>query len=108
MAEHCSPHQTHEHLHGPRCGHLRVQWEDKSGYLHDGHLHSEHGGHWDETAIPITQANPDRCEQIACAAEVEHYPEVPHGDHRDHVVKGRLHRRHRDHCDDHGPVRVAE
>jgi len=32
---------------------------------------------------------------------------VPHGDHVDYLVDGRLHRPHGDHCDDHGPVQLA-
>jgi hypothetical protein len=31
---------------------------------------------------------------------------VPHGDHFDYLVDGRLHHRHGDHCDDHGPITV--
>jgi hypothetical protein len=32
---------------------------------------------------------------------------VPHGDHFDYLVNGRLHHRHGDHCDDHGAVMLA-
>jgi hypothetical protein len=32
---------------------------------------------------------------------------VPHGDHVDYLVGGRLHHPHGDHCDDHGAVQVA-
>jgi hypothetical protein len=32
---------------------------------------------------------------------------VPHGDHMDYLVNGRLHHRHGDHCDDHGPVTIV-
>jgi hypothetical protein len=32
---------------------------------------------------------------------------VPHGDHVDFLVNGRLHYPHGDHCDDHGPVTVV-
>jgi hypothetical protein len=31
---------------------------------------------------------------------------VPHGDHHDYLIDGRLHHPHGDHCDDHGPVTV--
>jgi hypothetical protein len=33
---------------------------------------------------------------------------VPHGDHLDFLVNGRLHHLHGDHCDDHGPVDVLQ
>jgi hypothetical protein len=32
---------------------------------------------------------------------------VPHGDHVDYLVEGRLHRPHEEHCDDHGPLATA-
>jgi hypothetical protein len=31
---------------------------------------------------------------------------LPHGDHVDYLVGGRLHHPHEGHCDDHGPVDV--
>lgn len=34
--------------------------------------------------------------------------QVPHGDHIDYIVDGRLHHPHGDHCDDHGPVEVIK
>lgn len=33
---------------------------------------------------------------------------VPHGNHIDFLVNGRLHHPHGDHCDDHGPVEVVQ
>ena len=41
-------HPTHEHAHGPDCGHTAVQHGDHVDYAHDGHLHREHSGHWDD------------------------------------------------------------
>jgi hypothetical protein len=32
---------------------------------------------------------------------------VPHGDHVDYLVNGRLHHPHDGHCDDHGPLALA-
>jgi hypothetical protein len=32
---------------------------------------------------------------------------VPHGDHIDYLVGGRLHHPHGDHVDDHGPLSLA-
>ncbi|WP_409483928.1 metal ABC transporter permease [Arsenicicoccus dermatophilus] len=40
--------ETHEHEHGPGCGHEAVPHGDHTDYLHDGHLHSPHGDHYDE------------------------------------------------------------
>jgi len=38
----------HEHIHGEGCGHDTVQHGDHVDYLHDGHRHAEHAGHFDE------------------------------------------------------------
>ena len=38
----------HEHVHGEGCGHETVQHGDHVDYLHDGHRHAEHEGHYDE------------------------------------------------------------
>ena len=38
----------HEHVHGPSCGHETVQHGDHVDYVHDGHRHAEHEGHYDE------------------------------------------------------------
>lgn len=40
--------EVHDHEHGPGCGHEAVTHEDHTDYLHDGHLHSPHGDHYDE------------------------------------------------------------
>lgn len=47
MSEHAI-HQTHEHVHGPGCGHPAVQHDGYVDYLHDGHLHHPHGNHCDD------------------------------------------------------------
>ncbi|GAB47987.1 metal ABC transporter permease [Mobilicoccus pelagius] len=45
----------HPHVHGmPDCEHLPVLHEDHVDYVHDGHLHSPHGDHYDEHG-PIEQ-----------------------------------------------------
>lgn len=38
----------HGHQHGPGCGHIGVEHGDHVDYLHDGHRHAVHGGHYDE------------------------------------------------------------
>ena len=47
-----TPHGTvdepHRHEHGPGCGHPAVEHGDHVDYIHDGHRHAPHGGHYDE------------------------------------------------------------
>ncbi len=38
----------HGHVHGPGCGHPAVEHGDHVDYIHDGHRHAPHGGHYDE------------------------------------------------------------
>ena len=65
----------------------------------------------DEHAIAVDATNPEKCTpQVHCSHA--HGPNcghqaVPHGDHVDYLVDGRLHHPHGDHCDDHGPVQLA-
>jgi zinc transport system permease protein len=39
---------AHEHEHGPDCGHAAVRHGDHVDYVHEGHRHAAHGGHYDE------------------------------------------------------------
>jgi hypothetical protein len=69
----------------------------------------------------VSADNPDICAPIACQCGHDGcgHPLVPHGDHYDYLVDGRLHHPHGDHCDgrlhhphgdhcdDHGPVTVV-
>jgi zinc transport system permease protein len=41
--------ETHEHHHGPDCGHLAVEHGDHVDYVHDGHRHAVHA---DPTGAP--------------------------------------------------------
>jgi hypothetical protein len=111
------PHTVHEgehpHVHGDSCGHVAVRHDDHVDYLHDGHLHHQHGDHVDEHVIAIDTAHPDgHTAPTDCPADHTHgagcgHEPVPHGDHLDYVVEGRLHHPHGDHCDDHGPLQAA-
>jgi len=112
----CQQHPCHQHTHGPGCGHIAVEHESHTDYLHNGHLHSVHAGHADEHAIGVAGANPAACTpQHVCADHVKDHQhnakcghaEIPHGNHVDFVVGGHLHHPHGDHCDDHGPIRAA-
>jgi len=40
--------ERHEHEHGPGCGHPAIEHDHHVDYLHDGHRHAPHGGHYDE------------------------------------------------------------
>jgi zinc transport system permease protein len=42
------PSEPHGHEHRPGCGHLAVGHGDHVDYLHDGHRHAPHAGHYDE------------------------------------------------------------
>ncbi len=37
-----------DHVHGPGCGHRRVEHGDHVDYVHDGHRHAPHADHYDE------------------------------------------------------------
>lgn len=106
-------HPNHTHVHGPGCGHTAIEHDGHTDYLHDGHLHHVHGSHIDEHALAVNATNPER-ESPTQDGHVQghvHGPacgheQVPHGDHVDYLVNGRLHHPHGNHCDDHGPVQV--
>jgi hypothetical protein len=108
----CKEHPNHDHVHGPGCGHTAIEHFGHIDYLHDGHLHHPHQDHVDEHVIPVSDLNPDHCSPVKGAAHV-HGPNcgheaVPHGEHVDYLVDGRLEHPHGDHNDDHGPIRVVD
>jgi len=94
-----------------------VAHEGHIDYLHDGHLHHQDAdGVVVEHQLEVSDANPDCCTsgKSAAAHEAGHvhgpgcgHPAVPHGDHVDYLVDGRLHHPHEGHCDDHGPVALV-
>ena len=111
--EKCETHENHDHEHGDNCGHTKIKHGDHVDYLHDGHMHHKHGDHYDEHRLEVNEQNPDRCQPVAHEDGHVHGPgcgheAVPHGDHVDYIVNGRLHHPHGDHCDDHGPVETIE
>lgn len=110
MSEHLK-HEHHDHEHGKDCGHTAIKHGDHVDYLHDGHLHHKHEDHYDECVIEVSETNPDGCnpiEGVHIHDENCGHEQVPHGDHVDYLVDGRLHHVHGDHVDDHGPVEVVE
>ncbi|ABX04712.1 conserved hypothetical protein [Herpetosiphon aurantiacus DSM 785] len=102
-------HEPHAHIHSAHCGHTRIHHDDHIDYVHNGHLHAEHEGHYDDHVIAISATNPAACAPVACACTHDDcgHEMIPHGDHVDYLYEGRLHHRHGDHCDDHGPVTVV-
>ena len=105
----CETHAEHDHAHGENCGHTKIQHEGHVDFVHDGHLHRAHDGHYDECKIEVSVANPANCAPVDCGCKHDAcaHEKVPHGDHVDYLVEGRLHHPHGDHCDDHGPVTVV-
>ena len=104
------------HIHSPGCGHTAVRHRDHVDYLDHGHLQHVGDNRTEEHVIEVTETNPDRCspEHRARGHELTHqhgpncgHEAVPHGDHIDYLVNGRLHHPHGDHCDDHGPLSVV-
>ncbi|MEM7400167.1 MAG: hypothetical protein AAF354_14755 [Pseudomonadota bacterium] len=109
----CKIHENHDHVHGDGCGHTAIKHADHVDYLHDGHLHHMHDGHVDEHVLEADGAacggghdcgshDDGHTHGEGCGHEA-----VPHGDHVDYIVDGRLHHPHGDHCDDHGPLEVV-
>lgn len=110
------PSTNQTHVHGPGCGHIAVQHKNHVDYLDHGHLEHVEDGHTQQHVLEISSANPDRCDPKHRASghndEHRHGPgcgheAVPHGDHIDYLVDGRLHHPHGDHCDDHGLLTVV-
>jgi len=106
-------HEDHDHDHGPDCGHTAIKLGDDIAYLHDGHLHVIHGDHVHCRSIEFSAENPDGCCEVNDCGDHVHGPDcghepVPHGDHIDYIVNGRLHHPHDGHCDDHGPVKILD
>jgi hypothetical protein len=115
MADH-QTHAAHTHTHASGCGHTAVRHDEHTDYLHDGHLHHLHAEHVDEHVIPVSGANPERCDNgHACSEhDTSHthsaacgHEAVPHGDHQDYLVAGHLHHQHGSHCDEHGTLVTA-
>lgn len=114
MSHHTHP--SHDHVHGPDCGHTAVRHGDHVDYLHDGHLHHAHDGHVDECKLEVGTDNPAACTPAhSCAGHEQGHVHsegcghaaVPHGDHVDYLVAGHLHHPHDGHCDDHGALQSA-
>jgi zinc transport system permease protein len=48
--------ERHDHEHGQGCGHPAVAHGDHVDYLHDGHRHAPHEGHYDEHDLAHAEA----------------------------------------------------
>ena len=111
MTERCKMHQDHSHQHGLGCGHIAIEHNGHTDYLHDSHLHHSHAGHVDEHVIEVDAAHPEGCTPPGGGHEKGHvhgpncgHPQIPHGNHVDYLVSNHLHYPHGSHCDDHGRV----
>ncbi len=103
---------SNTHNHGPACGHVAVRHGNHIDYIEDGKLSHAASGQTEEHVIEVSATNPVRCTKDHHADGHRHGPgcgheAVPHGDHVDYLVDGRLHHPHGDHCDDHGPLETA-
>lgn len=105
----CQTHADHSHVHSEGCGHTRIKHGEHWDYVHNGHLHAAHSQHYDECTIAVSDANPDVCAETVCSCAHDDcgHEKIPHGDHFDYLVGGRLHHQHGGHCDDHGAVVYA-
>ncbi|MCL6271873.1 hypothetical protein M3P05_18300 [Sansalvadorimonas sp. 2012CJ34-2] len=111
-----SQHKTHshpEHVHGEGCGHTAIRHNGHIDYIHDGHLHHPNKDYYEEHVIDVSDTNPDGCSPVHSCSDSGHihgsrcgHEKVPHGDHFDYLVDGRLHHVHDGHCDDHGKIEV--
>jgi hypothetical protein len=94
---------------------IKVRHDDHVDSLQNGHLIHEKNGRREEHKIAVNNQNPDRCDAAHRAqAKAGHvhgsgcgHEAVPHGDHVDYLVEGRLEHPHGDHIDDHGPLSLA-
>jgi hypothetical protein len=91
-----------------------VRHEGHIDYLDHGRLLHEESGRREEHRIANSATNPDRCDPAHRAQSRGHvhgpdcgHETVPHGDHTDYLVEGRLQHPHGDHLDDHGPLSLA-
>lgn len=102
-------HEVHSHNHSENCGHQKIKHDDHIDYIHGDHLHHKHENHWDECKIEDTNQNPSKCKKIE-STELHNddcgHQKIPHGDHYDFLVDGRLENVHDNHIDDHGPVDI--
>lgn len=110
------PSTNQTHVHSPGCGHIAVRHKDHVDYLDHGHLQHVDDGRTEDHVVEISSVNPDRCDpkHRASGHDEKHrhgpgcgHEAVPHGNHIDYLVDGRLHHSHGDHCDDHGPLTVV-
>ncbi len=106
-------HKDHDHQHGVGCGHTAIEYDGDTLYVHDGHLHSVHDNHVHCKKVEFSEQNPDGCNPLETQDNHVHdsgcgHESIPHGDHVDYLVDGRLHHQHEDHVDDHGPIKIVE
>lgn len=104
--------EIHSHEHSIACGHTKIKHEGHIDYVHNGELHHKNNGDWVNCAISVSDKNPAEDNSVlpcGCDHNKECGHEmVPHGDHKDYLVNGRLHHVQDGKCYDHGPVAVVK
>ena len=61
--------ERHDHEHGPECGHPAVAHGDHVDYVHDGHRHAPHEGHYDEHDPARHEAGPHDADSLDAEKE---------------------------------------
>jgi hypothetical protein len=93
-------------------GSTAIRHGDHVDYLHDGEMHHAGADGVENHSIEVSATNPDECNEVESGGHVHNatcgHETVPHGDHTDYLVDGRLQHQHGDHADDHGPVDVVQ
>ena len=102
-------HKNHEHKHAAGCGHTEVKHDGHVDFLHDGHLHALEKGAAVEHKLAVNDTFPAGEKPVKHADAHKHgagcgHDAIPHGDHTDYAVDGKLHHAHGDHCDEHGAL----
>lgn len=84
---------------------LLVKYDGQIDKLINGTLiHEKNGG--GEGCIPVTRLNPAGHTTVTYSGDFDNKPKIPHGNHVDVIVKGRLLHKHGRHYDDHGPIDI--
>jgi len=116
LKKHKKTHEVHDgahpHIHGAGCGHTAIHHDGHIDFIHNQHLHHPHYEHIDDHHIAASDSNPIKCTYPSFVCSHDHqnlgHEMVPHSDHFDFLVEGRLHHVHDFHCDDHGWVDIID
>ena len=85
---------------------LHVRYDGQTDLLTNGKLTHEKGPSGDNLTVPVTRTNPTGHSTVTYSGDFDDQPVIPHGNHMDVIVKGRLLHKHGRHYDDHGPITI--